>query len=214
MERFGENLGWRSPIFPILAWPSNKFGEFWAPSHPGQRKPQGRLRVFYNIYKSPQNCKSGVYAFFLGVGLGKPSSPQKKLTVSSPPNTNYPNLPTKFPPPPPQKMGGGGHPSHPGQRWPQGIWGVTAQIFPRALPKGFWTTKSAGLTTLNLPYGCVWPGWPKIPKSYWEARPKENHRENGGGLQPRFFPKPLHNEVWKKTKVSFFSPRSLGRALG
>ena len=84
--------------------------------------------------------------------------------------------------------------------------------FPRALPKGFWTTKSAGLKTLNLPYGFVWPGWPgpKIPKSYWEARLKENHKENGGGLQPRFSPNLSTRKFGKKKNKSFlFFPQGL-----
>ena len=51
---------------------------------------------------------------------------------------------------------------------------------------------------------------PKFPK--FIARPCQN-RENGGS-SAQIFPKPLHNEVWKKTNVSFFPQGLWGEFWG
>ena len=70
------------------------------------------------------------------------------------------------------------------------------------------------MTTLNLPYGCVWPGWPKIPKSYWEARPKENHRENGGGSSAQIFPQTSPQRSLEKNKSFLLFPKVFGESSG
>ena len=80
-------------------------------------------------------------------------------------------------------------------------------FFTELSPRNFGQQKNCRLETLCLPSGFLRPGvaGPKIPKIYWEARPKENHSENGGS-SAQIFPKALHTESWREQNILLFFP--------
>ena len=147
--------------------------------------------------------------FSWGWGLVSPP-PLKKKAGFLPPQYQLPQPTHQISTP--QKNGRRRPPKPPKPKVTTGNMGGYSPDFPQSSPQGILDNKKCRADNPNLP--CVWPGWPKMPKSYWEARPKEKHRENGGGLQPRFFPKPLHNEVWKKNKSILLFPKVFGESSG
>ena len=133
--------------------------------------------------------------FSWGWGLVSPP-PLKKKPVSFPPNTNYPNLPTKFPQTPPKKWEEAATHATQAKGNHREYGGLQPRFSPELSPK-------------------VWPGWPKIPKSYWEARPKENYRENGGGSSAQIFPQTSpQRSLEKKQKFPSFFPKIFGESSG
>ena len=90
--------------------------------------------------------------------------------------------------------------------------GFAAQIFSRALPKEFWTTKCwLENPQSSLWFPLAWVVWgPKLSK--YIGRPKENHRENGV-ISPDFPPKLFTGNFGRKDLDPFF-PEVFGESSG
>ena len=170
-----------------MAWPPNKFGEFWAPSHPGQRKPQGRLRAFSQHFfccqkslgralgkiwaENPPSCP--MVTFGLG-GLGGRLLPMDfgnfgpKVTLGKSPNFWWPGGKIwEFGPQTTQakgnhrENGGGFSPDFP----PQG----RLRVFKPALsflPKSM--GRALGKIWPESPPVSLWFGWAPPPNGFWE----------------------------------------------
>ena len=177
-RNFGQQKmpAWKPSIFPLgLGWPGPKFPEFIG--RPGQRKTI---------------VKTG--------GLQPRFSPKR-----STPNLGENKTFSFFPH---QRSLGRALRKNLGWKPPYSLWFPLAWGFSQSSPQGILDNKKiAGLKTLCLPSGFLRPGvaGPKIPKIYWEARPKENHSENGGS-SAQIFPKALHTESWREQNILLFFP--------
>ena len=77
----------------------------------------------------------------------------------------------------------------------------TTQIFPRALPKEFWTAKKC---RLENPRSSLWLRQNSQNLSGGQAKGKPHGK---WGVFSQIFPKALHREFWRENKNSLFFPQ-------